>query len=268
MNPTHTPSKHEQASGRTPIVLVPGAWTTAASFDDVRDTFEQHGHPTTVVDLPARARRLPQLDRGGLAAIDRALDDAVAAQERPPVLMGHSLGGLAALRASRRNSLAALVLLMPASPSGMVRTVFGEAVRRPVNSVGMLGAAVSLRLVSRVTSAGPAGLHSSAASPETLRRASTFRTDESWLVLASVLVGSRAPVTPTITPTLVVAGAQDLMTPTPGVQRLAEQLEATFIELNVAHAFNEEPTYTDVTAVILDFLERCAISSIGHSPQH
>jgi len=149
---------------------------------------------------------------------------------------------------------------MPAPPTGMARTILEGALRRPLNSTGMLGATVSLRLISRVTSAGPAGLHSSAVSPETLRRASTFRTDESWLVLASLRVGSREPVTPTDIPTLVVAGAQDLMTSTPVVRQLATQLEATFIGLDVAHAFNEEPTYRVVTSAIVDFLEHTAPS--------
>ncbi len=98
-------SGSDQAAGRTPIILVPGAWTTAAAFDDVRDTFEQRGHPSTVVDLPVGERRLPQMNRGGLGAIDRVLDEAVAAHERSRILMGHSLGGLAALRAGRRNAL-------------------------------------------------------------------------------------------------------------------------------------------------------------------
>ncbi len=73
-------------------------------------------------------------------------------------------------------------------------------------------------------------------------------------MLASLLLGSRQPVTPTTVPTLVVAGAQDLMTPTPVLRRLAEQLKATFVELDVAHAFNEEPHHPEVCAAALDFI--------------
>ncbi len=262
-----TRSPHtERERERTPVILVPGAWTTAASFDDVRDVFEHHGHPTNVLELPARARRLPQLDAGGLGAIDRAIDDAIAAHDEPPILMGHSLGGLASLRASRRNDLSALILLMPAPPDGMARPALAGAVQRPLNSIGLLGAAISLRALSKFTSAGPAGLHSSAATPETLDRARAFRTDESWVVLASLLIGSREPVMPTNTPTLVVAGAQDLMTPTPVIRRLATQLEATFVECDVAHAFNEDPTSPLVTDSVISFLDANAKSADRTGP--
>ncbi len=148
---------------------------------------------------------------------------------------------------------------MPAPPTGVLPSLLEGAVKRPINSVGVLGAALSVRVISRLTSQGPAGLHSSSITLETLRRAGGFRTDESWLVLASLLLGSREPVTPTRVPTLVVAGAQDLMTPTPVLRRLAEQLEATFVELDVAHAFDEEPTHPEVCEVVLDFVRATAL---------
>ncbi|MDO9407518.1 alpha/beta hydrolase [Patulibacter sp.] len=241
--------------GTAPLVLVPGAWTTGAAFHDVRDDLEAHGHRTRIVDLPAHGRRLPQLDRGGLAAIDRTLAEAIEACDAPPVLVGHSLGGLACLRAAGRHELAGLVLLMPAPPTGLVRSMLGGALRRPVNSVGLLGAALSMRVVTRLSRSRPAGLYSSDVTAATLRRAQAFRADESWVVLASLLLGSREPVRPSTVPTLVVGGTQDLTTPTPLVRRLAEDLRAEYVEVDVAHAFNEEPTHPLVTAVVLDFLD-------------
>lgn len=253
MSSTTTPALND-----APTLVVPGAWTAAASFDDVRNELRRRGHGTVVVDLPARARRFPQLDRGGLRAIDQVLEDAIGACSQPPILIGHSLGGLAALRASTRTHVTALVLLMPAPPAGMARSLLAGALRRPLNFVGLLGAAFSVRALSRITTAGPAGLHSATASPETLERARTYRTDESWAVLAALLLGSRERVEPTNVPTLVVGGSQDLMTPTPFVRRLAEQLQATYVELDVAHGFNEEPTYPIVLDAVSDFLHDVA----------
>lgn len=254
MHPSDTPSEPDRYSGRTPIVLVPGAWTTADSFDGVRDAFEDHCRPTRVVDLPARSRRLPQLDRGGLKAIDRELDEALDEYDRPPILAGHSLGGLMALRAARRHEVRALVLLMPAPPMGMLLTILGDAVKHPYNSFRTVGAAVSVTFGTRLGLKPPDGLYSSAATPETIARGAVYRADESWSVLAALAIGSRDPVEPVGVPTLVVAGHQDRLTPTRVLRPLADALDAELQEFDVAHAFNEEPTYDVVTDAVVDFL--------------
>jgi len=237
-----------------PIILVPGAWTRAAAFDDVRDALKAGGHPTEVLELPARTRRLAQLDRGGLRAIDATLDEHIAGYPEPPVLIGHSLGGLMALRASRRHTIQALILLMPAPPTGMLPNAFGNAVKHPYNTFRMLGAAFSVTLGTRLGFAPPDGLYSSTVTPETLARGAAYRVDESWTVLAALALGSREPVQPVGAPTLVIAGHQDRFTPTRVLRPLAAALEADLLEFNVAHAFNEEPTHTLVTDAVLRFL--------------
>lgn len=243
---------------RPPILLVPGAWTRAAAFDDVRDALQAGGHATEVVELPARSRRVAQLDRGGLSAIDATVDERIAALDEPPILIGHSLGGLMSLRATRRHEARALVLLMPAPPTGMLPTILGDAVKHPYNSFRTLGAVVSVTLGTRLGFGPPDGLYSSAATPETLARGVAYRADESWSVLAALAVGSREPVAPVGVPTLVVAGHQDRFTPTRVLRTLASALDAELQEFDVAHAFNEEPTFTVVTDAVLQFLERAA----------
>lgn len=244
-----------------PVIVVPGAWTRASAFDDVRDALRRGRHETEVIELPSRASRLVQLDRGGLSAIAAVLDARIEARVEPPVLIGHSLGGLMALRAGRRHTLQALVLLMPAPPSGMLPELLTGAVRRPVNTMRMLGAAFSVTVGGRLGLGPPDGLYSDRATPEELARGATHRTDESWSVLAALAIGSREPVRPLGIPTLVVAGAQDGFTPTHVLKPLSDALEAEFAEFDVAHAFNEEPTYELVTDAVLDFLRRAAEDS-------
>lgn len=241
---------------RPSVVLVPGAWTRAAAFDDVRDALQTGGHPTEVVELPVRSRRLAQLDRGGLFAIDRALDERMTEHDVPPVLMGHSLGGLMALRAARRHPVSALVLLMPAPPTGILGTVLRDVVRHPYNSFRMLGAAGSVTLGSRLGFGPPDGLYSDAVTPEVLARGAAYRVDESWRVLAELTVGSRVPVEPVGAPTLVTAGSQDRFTPTRVLRPLAAALDAELQEFDVAHAFNEEPSFALVTDAVVEFLDR------------
>lgn len=240
----------------TESILIPGAWTRAAAFDDVRTALGAGGYPTDAVELPARSSRMIQLDRGGLSAIDAVVDERIGRCARPPVLIGHSLGGLMALRAAQRHDVRALVLLMPAPPTGMLPTLLAGAVRRPVNTLHMLGAALSVTLGDRLGVGAPVGLYSDRATDEDKARGAAFRTDESWLVLAALALGSRRPVRPLGVPTLLVAGAQDGFTPTAVLTPLAGALEAEFAEFDVAHAFNEELTYTIVTDAVIDFLDR------------
>jgi pimeloyl-ACP methyl ester carboxylesterase len=240
------------------VILIPGAWTRGSSFDDVRTALGEGGFPTDIVELPARSSRLVQLDRGGLAAIDAAVDERIDRSAQPPVLIGHSLGGLMALRAAQRRDVRALVLLMPAPPSGMLPRLLRDAARHPGNGLGMLGAAFSVTLGGRLGLGPPDGLYSDRVTPEEIARGNTHRTDESWLVLAALALGSRKPVHPLGIPTLVVAGGQDGFTPTDVVERLAKALRAEFVEFDVAHAFNEESTYGVVTDAVLAFLENSA----------
>jgi pimeloyl-ACP methyl ester carboxylesterase len=237
------------------VIVIPGAWTRAAAFNDVRDALVASGHRTEVVELPSRASRFVQLDRGGLGAIDAVLDERIGGCEQPPVLVGHSLGGLMALRAVERHEVRALVLLMPAPPSGMIGGLLAGAFRRPVNTLQMLGAALSVTLGGRLGMGPPDGLYSDRASAQDKARGAAYRTDESWLVLAALGVGSRKPIRPVGAPTLVVGGAQDGFTPPHVVRSLAKALDAEYAEFDVAHAFNEEPTYTLVTDSVLAFLD-------------
>ena len=238
-------------------ILIPGAWTRAAAFDDVRAALAAGGYPTDAVELPARARRVVQLDRGGLLAIDAVIDERIDRCDGPPILIGHSLGGLMALRAARRHDVRALVLLMPAPPTGMLPTLLAGAARRPVNTLHA-GAALSVTLGDRLGIGAPAGLYSDRVTAQDMARGAAYRTDESWLVLAALAIGTRQPVEPVGVPTLLVAGAQDGFTPTDVLLPLAESLDAEFVEFDVAHAFNEEPTYPIVTDAVVGFLNRQA----------
>jgi len=139
--------------------------------------------------------------------------------------------------------------------------VLGDAVRDPRHSIRMLGAAFSVTLATRLGFGPPDGLYSSSVTTEALERGAGFRSDESWAVLAAAMLGSRDAVGPASVPTLVVAGSQDRFTPTRVLRPLADDLGAELLEFDVAHAFNEEPSYRLVTDAVLDFLARSSATS-------
>lgn len=107
-----------------PVVLIHGMWCTGANWDRVRAVLEPRGYRCFAPTLPAHE---PVPDQP-LQVGDRSLRDylefltaAVAAQhfDRPPILIGHSMGGLLAQQLALGVRPLALVLLTPAPHWGV-----------------------------------------------------------------------------------------------------------------------------------------------------
>jgi non-heme chloroperoxidase len=89
------------ASGRRPIVFIHGLWLHASSWDPWRRYFEDAGYATLAPGWPgdpetvADARRRPEALAGvGVAAATTHYATIIRQLKRPPVLIGHSFGGL------------------------------------------------------------------------------------------------------------------------------------------------------------------------------
>jgi pimeloyl-ACP methyl ester carboxylesterase len=84
----------------------------------------------TVLDLPGHGQGANEARVSGLSMSDyaRAVRKAVEAQAAPPVLIGHSLGGLVAQMAASRAPVAGLILLAPSSPWGVAGSSAEEAI--------------------------------------------------------------------------------------------------------------------------------------------
>ncbi len=117
-------------SPRPDIVFVHGAFCGGWSFDVFRTPFEAAGYCCHAPDLRGHNPRAARQSVGGVSMGDYARDlaELAASLERPPVLVGHSLGGLAAMMAAARVPLAGLGLLAPCAPWGIAGASFGEAI--------------------------------------------------------------------------------------------------------------------------------------------
>src|SRR5215213_7807527 len=84
------------------IILVPGLWLTARSWDDVVPRLEDAGHTTHPLTLPGMEAL--DADRSGVARQDHvdAVVAAIDATEGDPkvLLVGHSMGGVLAWAAA------------------------------------------------------------------------------------------------------------------------------------------------------------------------
>ena len=81
----------------TPVVMVHGAFCGGWVFERFRKPFERAGHVVLTPDLPGHEARAQQ-SVANLTMIDyaRSVVEVCKACETPPVLVGHSMGGLVA----------------------------------------------------------------------------------------------------------------------------------------------------------------------------
>lgn len=110
--------------------MVHGAFCGGWVFDGFRTPFETAGHEVSTPDLtghqPGASRQaVAGQSMGDYASqIVRLCDQ----QAEPPILIGHSLGGLVAQLAAARTNIAALILLAPSAPWGIHGSSMGEAI--------------------------------------------------------------------------------------------------------------------------------------------
>jgi len=114
----------------TTIVMVHGAFCGGWTFERFRTPFEAAGHQVIAPDLRGHAKGEKPYAVIGVSMADYAADIAVLCESlsEPPVLIGHSMGGLVAQLVARRTPVEALVLLAPSPPWGVAGSSIEEAV--------------------------------------------------------------------------------------------------------------------------------------------
>jgi pimeloyl-ACP methyl ester carboxylesterase len=130
----------------SPIVLIHGLWLTPRSWEGWKTRFEQRGHDVLTPAWPRMDREVEALRRDpsvmnglGVTEIVDHYDRIIRGLDTPPVIIGHSFGGLVTELLLDRGLGAAGVALSPAPVKGVLRlppaelrTVF-PALRNPAN---------------------------------------------------------------------------------------------------------------------------------------
>jgi pimeloyl-ACP methyl ester carboxylesterase len=113
-----------------PVIFAHGAFCGGWAFERFRAPFEARGLTCLAPDMRGHGARSPRDATAGLSMGDYAADLAglISAQAEPPILIGHSLGGLVAQMATARAPVRALVLLAPSPPWGVPGGSLGEAI--------------------------------------------------------------------------------------------------------------------------------------------
>ena len=241
----------------TSFVMVHGAFCGGWAFDRFRAPFEAAGHSVLTPDLRGHGPTDAAERVNGVSMSDYAADVAAlcAGLAEPPVLVGHSMGGLVAQLAARRVTLCGLVLLAPSPPWGVTGssveeaiTAFGVQMLGPFSRGAVEPDRALMRRYSldrmapedRETVVGRMHAESAQAVRETLN----------WW-LDPFMTTSVGPG-PLACPSLVLAGQFDVVHP-PATGRLtAERIGAAFqVMPGMSHWLLGEPGWDDVAARVI-----------------
>lgn len=114
---------------RPPIVMIHGAFCGPWAFDAFRKPFEAAGYTVhaPALRLHEEGRPIPKkLGTTSLTDYAKDLEAFIDTLGAPPVLLGHSLGGLLAQMLAARGRARALVLLAPCPPWGIMPSTLFE----------------------------------------------------------------------------------------------------------------------------------------------
>jgi pimeloyl-ACP methyl ester carboxylesterase len=254
----------KRASVVTPVVFVHGAFCGGWAFDAFREPFEAAGFETHAPNLPhhERGADLEQLAQAGLKDYAQSIAHYVRGLRAPPVLVGHSLGGLAVQLAAIHAPVAGLVLLAPSAPWGVPPTtldehghqfgltLLGDYWRRPIPPDYRVARSTTLDRLSR-DDARKAFARFVPESGRAIREAVQWWSDHS--------MASQAPVYRIGAPVLGLAGGKDRVNPSSTVRRVIARFpngQAHFHEFSeMSHWLVGEPEAGDVAKLTLQWLE-------------
>ena len=108
-----------------PVIFIHGMWGTGKVWEKIAPRFNAAGFSTNAITLRHHDTLItePAPDGLGTTSLIDYVDDVLAvvdAMDTPPVLVGHSMGGLIAqLVAARTDNVRAVIALTPGPPAGV-----------------------------------------------------------------------------------------------------------------------------------------------------
>ena len=115
------------ANGQIPLMLIHGAWLSSRSWENFADYFAKRGFAVSAPEWPRKHGDVEQLREEadeiaglGLTEIVDHYEGLIGALDQPPVIMGHSFGGLITELLLDRGHGRVGVAISPAPPKGIL----------------------------------------------------------------------------------------------------------------------------------------------------
>ncbi len=261
---------------KPPIVFVHGAFCGGWAFDGFREHFESAGFETHAPHLPhhERGADLEALAQAGLKDYAQAISAYISTMREPPVLIGHSLGGLVVQLAAAQSPTSGLVLLAPSAPWGVPPTtldehgnhfglsLLGDYWRRPIPPDYRVARATTLDRLSR-DDARRAFARFVPESGRAIREAVQWWLDHS--------MASQAPVYRIPAPVLGLSGGKDRVNSASTVRRVITRFpngQAHFHEFpEMSHWLMGEPESAEVAEFVLAWMSARGIGADAAKPK-
>jgi pimeloyl-ACP methyl ester carboxylesterase len=121
------------AADRVPLMFIHGAWLSSGSWENFSDYFAHRGFDVSAPEWPRKHGDVEELREAtdgieglGLTEIVDHYEEQINALDEPPVLIGHSFGGLIVELLLDRGLGRAGVALSPAPPKGILVLPFSS----------------------------------------------------------------------------------------------------------------------------------------------
>jgi pimeloyl-ACP methyl ester carboxylesterase len=238
----------EVDDGRPPLLFVHGLGHGAWCWEHWLDAAADAGYPAYAVSLRGHGGSSGRLRT---ALLRQYADDVVttaSALARPPVLIGHSMGGLVVQRALARYAARAAVLVAPVPAHPAVSSLAAIARRHPTDALRIVvGGSLPLRpdYLFHELDDGEARRHADRCGPE------------SAVVQYQLLMHRPAAAPLGSPPVLVLATPDDRLVPIRGVRSTARRYAAEVVEFpGMGHDLMLDARWREPLEAMLSWLQR------------
>ena len=242
----------------TPLLFVHGAWHAAWCWDvHFLDYFAQHGFAAHAVSLRGHGNSEGRDNLRWTRIADYVEDVAETAQQlpSPPVVIGHSMGGLVVQKYLEDGLAPAAVLLASVPPAGVLATTLRIARRHPaifakVNLTFSLFPLVATAQLAREA------FFSEGMADEQVQAYAKRLQDESYLGFLDMIVLNLPKPGRVKTPVLVLGASRDIIFSPGEVEATARAYKAQpEIFADMAHDMMLEPGWQAVAERILIWIK-------------
>ena len=254
----------QRAMGRT-IFMIHGMMVGPWCWDNYRDYFEKQGYrcispPLRFHDMDPAGLPDPRLGTTSLLDYVADLEAEIKGLQEPPIVMGHSMGGLLAQILAGRGYAKAAVLLTPAAPAGI--NAFSYTVLKSFSGTMMKWGFWKKPFRFSFAKAVYSCLHLMPIAEQkkvygkmVYESARAARQIGFWYLDRTK--AARVDHDTVHCPMLVIAAKEDRITPAPAVKKVAHKYKgATFKQFDDhAHWVLGEPGWQDVAAYVSGWLQ-------------